>query len=78
MDSYSTCSISVLYYMEVSGQHWHVLTTRLRSRDDDSQDMNRAILGQLVNCSTPFRSDPISGSESVLGCLFNSFYLPSY
>ena len=26
-------------------------------------------------CSNPFRSDPIGGSESILGCSFNSFYL---
>ena len=27
------------------------------------------------SCSTPFRSDPIGGSEPVLGCSFNYFYL---
>ena len=27
------------------------------------------------SCSTPFRSDPIGGSESDPGCSFNSFYL---
>ena len=28
-----------------------------------------------LKCSSPFRSDPISGSEPVTGCSFNSFYL---
>ena len=30
------------------------------------------------HCSTPFRFDPIGGSEPDPGCLFNSFYLPFY
>ena len=31
-----------------------------------------------INCSTPLRPDPIGGSEPVMGCSINSFYLPFY